>query len=224
MLLTEGFDESSIDCIVCLRPTKIRSLFAQIVGRGTRIHPGKDHLLLLDFLWLTQRHNVIRPENLIAADDAEANRIRGAFDDDGDLLDAAERANRSNLERLRRELEANKRREAEDYDLLEFALAIGDDKLADFEPTMRWHYDAATPKQCEVLTRLGINSAAFKSKGHAAAVLTRMSERRQLGLATFKQVRLMRKLGVQNPHLITFEGASTIITARLKAQRSSPLS
>ena len=131
---------------------------------------------------------------------------------------------RATLIAYARELEANKRREAEDYDLLEFALAIGDDKLAEFEPTMRWHYDAATPKQCEVLTRLGINSAAIKSKGHAAAVLTRMSERRQLGLATFKQVRLMRKLGVQNPHMITFNDAGAIITARLNSQRRSSLS
>ena len=51
MLLTEGYDEPSIDCVVCLRPTKVRALYSQIIGRGTRIWPGKDHLLVLDFLW-----------------------------------------------------------------------------------------------------------------------------------------------------------------------------
>jgi superfamily II DNA or RNA helicase len=68
MLLTEGYDEPSIDCVVCLRPTKVRGLYSQIVGRGTRLYPGKDHLLLLDFLWLTEEHNLIRPANLIAKD------------------------------------------------------------------------------------------------------------------------------------------------------------
>ena len=53
MLLTEGWDCPAVDCIVILRPTKIRSLYQQMVGRGMRLSPGKDHLLLLDFLWLT---------------------------------------------------------------------------------------------------------------------------------------------------------------------------
>ena len=46
MLLTEGYDHPAIDCVVVLRPTKIRSLYAQMIGRGTRLYPGKDHLLL----------------------------------------------------------------------------------------------------------------------------------------------------------------------------------
>ena len=65
MLLTEGWDEPAVDCIVCLRPTKVRSLYAQIVGRGTRLSPGKDNLLLLDFLWHTSRHELCRPASLI---------------------------------------------------------------------------------------------------------------------------------------------------------------
>jgi len=51
-LLLEGYDEPSIGCIVPLRPTNNRSLYAQMVGRGTRIAPGKNDLLLLDFAWL----------------------------------------------------------------------------------------------------------------------------------------------------------------------------
>lgn len=60
MLLTEGWDCPSVDCIVVLRPTKVRSLYCQMVGRGTRLSPetNKDHLLLLDFLWHTERHEL----------------------------------------------------------------------------------------------------------------------------------------------------------------------
>ena len=67
MLLTEGWDCPSVDCIVVLRPTKVRSLYSQMVGRGTRLSPetGKKDLLLLDFLWLTERHELCRPADII---------------------------------------------------------------------------------------------------------------------------------------------------------------
>lgn len=51
MLLTEGYDCPSIDCVINLRPTKSESLYTQIIGRGTRLHSGKDSCLVLDFLW-----------------------------------------------------------------------------------------------------------------------------------------------------------------------------
>src|SRR6516165_1373506 len=75
MLLTEGYDEPSINCVICLRPTTIRSLYAQMIGRGTRIHTGKENLLLLDFLWLSREHNLIRPTALIAKDEMHAAEI-----------------------------------------------------------------------------------------------------------------------------------------------------
>jgi ATP-dependent helicase IRC3 len=40
-VLTEGFDEPSIDCIIIARPTKSKPLYIQMVGRGTRLYPGK---------------------------------------------------------------------------------------------------------------------------------------------------------------------------------------
>jgi len=76
MLLTEGYDEPSIDCVICLRPTAIRSLYAQMVGRGTRTLDGKENLLLLDFLWLSRVHDLVGPASLIAKDEAEAVEIR----------------------------------------------------------------------------------------------------------------------------------------------------
>ena len=48
MLLTEGYDQPDIDCILCLRPTQSRALYCQIIGRGTRTSPGKGHCLILD--------------------------------------------------------------------------------------------------------------------------------------------------------------------------------
>lgn len=75
MLLTEGWDCPSVDCIVVLRPTKVRSLYCQMVGRGTRLFPGKDHLLLLDFLWHTERHELCHPASLICSNEEVAQKM-----------------------------------------------------------------------------------------------------------------------------------------------------
>lgn len=47
-LATEGYDEPSIEAVIMGRPTKSRAFYAQAVGRGTRLHPGKSELLVLD--------------------------------------------------------------------------------------------------------------------------------------------------------------------------------
>lgn len=47
-VLTEGYDEPSISLIVVARPTKSRSLYCQIIGRGLRLHPDKSDCLVLD--------------------------------------------------------------------------------------------------------------------------------------------------------------------------------
>jgi superfamily II DNA or RNA helicase len=78
-LLTEGYDEPSIDTILNLRPTTSRTLFSQIVGRGTRLYPGKKHLLLLDPLFQAERTNPIGIGDIVAETEIEARRIDEAM-------------------------------------------------------------------------------------------------------------------------------------------------
>ncbi len=78
-LLTEGYDEPSIDTVLNLRPTTSRGLFSQMVGRGTRLHPGKKHLLLLDPLFQAERTNPISIGDLVAETEEEAERIEAAM-------------------------------------------------------------------------------------------------------------------------------------------------
>src|SRR5438034_11426604 len=47
-LLTEGFDEPRVDCVIMARPTRSKLLYAQMVGRGTRLHPDKRDLMVID--------------------------------------------------------------------------------------------------------------------------------------------------------------------------------
>ena len=58
-VLTEGFDEPSADCIIVARPTKSRPLYVQMIGRGTRIHPGKEDCLILDLVGASTRHDLM---------------------------------------------------------------------------------------------------------------------------------------------------------------------
>lgn len=58
-VLTEGFDEPSIDCVVVARPTKAHGLYIQMVGRGLRLYPGKADCLVLDVTGATERHDLV---------------------------------------------------------------------------------------------------------------------------------------------------------------------
>jgi superfamily II DNA or RNA helicase len=211
MLLTEGYDEPSIDCVVCLRPTKVRALYSQIIGRGTRIWPGKDHLLVLDFLWQSEEHSLMRPANLIAEDAEDAQALTEKIGQDGDLEEARVAVNADRTKRLAERLEENTRRRGSEIDPLELAVWLNEAALAEFVPTMSWHAQPPSDKQLEVLTRFGLSAAAVSNKGQASVLLDRLIARRRLRLATPKQVRLLRRHGHPSPETATFEEAGKFL-------------
>lgn len=59
-VLTEGFDAPHTSCVVIARPTKSRTLYSQMVGRGLRLHPesGKTDCLVLDLVGVAGRHEL----------------------------------------------------------------------------------------------------------------------------------------------------------------------
>ncbi len=83
-VLTEGFDEPTIDCIVVARPTRSQGLYLQCIGRGTRLSPGKADCLILDLVGSTGRHGLVTLAGLAGVDADEAEK-RGV----ADLLAAA---------------------------------------------------------------------------------------------------------------------------------------
>lgn len=64
-LLTEGFDEPSIDCVIMGRPTQSSALFTQMIGRGTRIFPLKNNCLVLDFTDNATKHSLCTYRNTL---------------------------------------------------------------------------------------------------------------------------------------------------------------
>lgn len=64
MVLTEGYDEPSVECVIVARPTCSTPLYTQMVGRGTRTFPGKENLLLLDLVGATTKHDLMTAATL----------------------------------------------------------------------------------------------------------------------------------------------------------------
>ncbi len=97
-VLTEGFDDPGVSCIAMARPTRSEGLYAQCVGRGTRLHPGKKDCLILDFVDVSQLSlcglpslfGVPRDLDLRGEDVSEARRIwqQILFDHPGFELEA----------------------------------------------------------------------------------------------------------------------------------------
>jgi superfamily II DNA or RNA helicase len=223
-LLTEGYDEPSIDCVIILRPTRSRPFFSQMAGRGFRIHPGKRDLLLLDFLWHTSKHSLIKPASLIAKDEKEAEQIERRLQAaDGDLVKAHDIASQDRDKVLARAIRENAQRRARRVDILELELGLKATGLADYEPTMPWHFEGATDPQLAYIARTGIDPKQVRCKGEASAIIELLEKRRRLGLATFKQARLLRRLGHPKPHELTMSEAGAWIGRQLQQRRSRPV-
>ena len=78
-VLTEGFDEPSVNCVLIARPTKSRGLYVQMVGRGTRTFPGKEDLLVIDLVGSTTQHNLVTVASLFGLEPTGKVREKGVL-------------------------------------------------------------------------------------------------------------------------------------------------
>lgn len=224
MLLTEGWDCPSVDCVVVLRPTKVRSLYSQMVGRGTRLAPGKTDLLLLDFLWMTDKHELCRPADLVCEDRAVARQMTETLAESGcpeDIEQAAAQASEDVVaqreEALAKQLEEQRRKKAKLVDPLQYEMSIQAEDLAGYVPAFGWEAGPPSEQQTAALEKLGILPDAVESAGKAALLLDRLNKRRDEGLTTPKQIRCLEKYGFQHVGTWSFEAARHMID-RIAAQ------
>lgn len=224
MLLTEGWDCPSVDCVVVLRPTKVRSLYSQMVGRGTRLSPGKTDLLLLDFLWMTDKHELCRPADLVCEDRAVARQMTETLAESGcpeDIEEAAAQASEDVVaqreEALAKQLEEQRRKKAKLVDPLQYEMSIQAEDLAGYVPAFGWEAGPPSEQQTSALEKLGILPDAVESAGKAALLLDRLNKRRDEGLTTPKQIRCLEKYGFQHVGTWSFEAARHMID-RIAAQ------
>jgi superfamily II DNA or RNA helicase len=218
MLLTEGWDCPSVDCIVVLRPTKVRSLYSQMVGRGTRLHPGKTELLLLDFLWHTDRHELCHPAHLIADSDDVAKEMTKQIEEAGMPLDleevqasAEEDVVAQREEALAKKLEEMKRRKRKLVDPLQFEMSIQAEDLSGYVPSFGWEMEPPSEQQLKKLEKLGILPDQVENAGKASKVLDRLEKRREEGLTTPKQIRFLEQRGFNHVGKWSFEDGKKLI-------------
>lgn len=218
MLLTEGWDCPSVDCVIVLRPTKVRSLYCQMVGRGTRLSPGKDHLLLLDFLWHTERHELCRPAHLICESPEVAQKMTenlaetaAAVDLEAAEKQAAEDVVAQREEALAKQLAEMRRRKRQLVDPLQYEMSIQAEDLAGYVPSFGWEQAPASEKQLARLEKLGILPDAVDNAGKASKLLERLDSRRAAGLTTPKQIRCLEKYGFLHVGTWQFSEAKRLI-------------
>lgn len=224
MLLTEGWDEPAVDCIVMLRPTKSRSLYQQVVGRGLRLSEGKKDCLILDFLWMTERHDLCHPASIIAKDEEMAQRMtemilmNGVKGEDGpvDLLsvEAAveEDIIREREEALARQLAEMRSKRAALVDPLQYAFSIADENIINYEPSFAWERKAATQKQLDLISAWGLDVSGIDTIGKASAIIDALHSRKKRGLATPKQIRFLENKGFKQVGTWTLKEASEMIS------------
>lgn len=219
MLLTEGWDCPDVDCIVVLRPTKVRSLYCQMVGRGTRIAPGKEHLLLLDFLWHTERHELCHPAHLICENEEVAQKMTENMEKDAgcpiDIEEAEKTASEDVVAQrekaLAKQLAEMKRRKRKLVDPLQFEMSIQAEDLSGYVPAFGWEMAPPSDKQKKALEKLGIMPDEIDNAGKASKLLDRLDKRRQEKLTTPRQIRFLENRGFQHVGTWQFDTAKSLI-------------
>ncbi len=193
-LYLEGLDVPEISCVALARPTSSRIVFEQAIGRGTRLSPGKSECLILDFTANTRRHSLASVAAILAGTDDPPEVVERAAATDGDVIEA--------LEQARRELGRGKvvGWVTELVDLFGGQIALGiDDPLP------------ATPKQLAVLDRSGLAAPEGLGRRQASKVIGQLVARREAGLATAKQVRLLARHSI-DARRMGFDEASARIS------------
>ena len=218
MLLTEGWDCPSVDCVIVLRATKSRSLYSQMVGRGTRLFTGKDNVLLLDFLWNTEKHELCRPACLIAESNDVADKMTEKLNESGkpedlEILEkeAAEDVVADRERALAEKLAAMKKRKRKLVDPLQFELSIQAEDLSGYVPAFGWEMAPPTQKQLAALEKFGIFPDEIESAGKAKLLLDKLIKRKEMGLATARQIRLLEARGFQHVGTWSFTAATQMI-------------
>lgn len=224
---TEGFDAPDASMVVQARPTKSRALYAQMVGRGTRVLPlTVDHILgeegaeqrraavaasakpecvILDFVGNAGKHDLATVEDVLGGNytpaEVKTAKKKAEREGGGDTLAFLNQA-RAELKAMAAAIDrATVKARVESFD--PFKTMHMD------RPSARFGDSPPSPKQRAMLEKAGVPTAGL-SKREASKMIANVFKRRELGLATFKQLRTLQKHGVTKVN-ISFRAASEAI-------------
>ena len=166
-----------------------------MVGRGTRLYPGKQNLLILDFLWLCQKHNLCKPACLASDNEEDIQKVTKRTETEqielfGAVSDAEDARRNALAEALARQAK-KKSKMINPLDLFDLLDDIG---LADYQPTFKWEEKPASENQIKALNSYGVDTDDI-TRGYASAILDRLFRRSDQNLATLKQIKCLKRFG-----------------------------
>ena len=189
-----------------------------MVGRGTRLFPGKTELLLLDFLWHTDRHELVHPAHLIAEDAEVAKKATEKIEESDEpvniediIKEATEDVTNEREEALAKQLEKLRTKKKRLVDPIQFEMQIQDKDLQNYVPMFGQELDPPTKEQLTEIEKAGIDPNLIDSKGKADELLKRVNYRNQQDLSTPKQIRQLEQRGYQNVANWKFDQAKVLI-------------
>jgi superfamily II DNA or RNA helicase len=231
-ILLEGYDEPSIKVVSIARPTKSRSLYSQMIGRGTRPLTGlvdgagesidrrlaiaqsdKPSLLVLDFVGNSGRHKLIHSGDVlggdydddIIADAAREVQSKSSRAERSDMLVELRAAEERKRQRLLHAKQVTVAAKYASYSVDPFAVY---DILPKREPG--WFAGKkATEKQLAFLDKAGIPTKDVNFF-RASQLIEETIKRRDKKLCTYKQARTLRRNGFDATNM-TFTDAGTLL-------------
>lgn len=199
---TEGTDLPRCACVAVVRPTMSRSLFVQMVGRGTRLFDNKVDCLVLNYAPSNCRHKIVVPVDALLGeelDDLTKQAIRELAERDPD-------AAIDDLFAKAEELVAERKAAAARVTSIRSQLKAWDPYLGDCldidEPTPGRDVSEEERDRCaNELIEAGVLSkiVAKLSPVQIVAMARSLRNRRRAGLCSLKQARQLAKRGL-NPN------------------------
>lgn len=233
-VLTEGYDEPSIDCVVVARPTKSEILYAQMVGRGTRLYPSKQDCLVLDLVGVSDELSLEGLPKLIGAREVRSGETATEAVDREQREDAA-----GEQERFETEARRKARLKSREFGFFSrdrihwleigerFAVDVGKNEFVVLDPDAakeRWRTLLLQESSAKVLGRdldlgyaQGVAEETIRSRGRTAIADKEAAWRQRP--ASKGQKGRARKMGVALPPGATSGEASDAITNAILTKR-----
>ena len=200
-LFTEGFDAPIVSCVAIVRPTKSRSLYAQMVGRGTRLFPGKRDCLVLNFAPANTKHDLASVVDIFDGKDmdtATRSDVNKALKEGSSVREAQDKAKERSEARERR-LAAERARSniiaRVSYTATPHALWT--EQALGHKPA---HYAAgiplALPSQLQTLRSFRIEPVPGETVASASAKIKAITARKRKGLCSVKQGAVLVRAGL----------------------------
>lgn len=227
-ILLEGYDEPSIEAVVMLRPTGSRAVYSQAIGRGTRLHPGKENLLLVEFTYNSDRLKLVTPYELFSTEGfGEEVQRRAQKANDGteiDYLAELEKAHDDmyRVSNILTRMVQPKTFGFTTFDPLDLGNLMGVDLTEEFDI----HYEGrkltgeSTQKQRELLRRYGIADPSQLDKAQASHLIDTLFQsghKPYNGEVTGRQAMFLKRRGFQ-PETMTKAQASILISKIKEAE------